>query len=206
VQRYKERAPEIRFLTLPQIDEQLNALDGRPDLQAMVATLIFAGLRREEMLWLTLDDLDLQAPPNGLLRIRAKTVEGGSWQPKTQINRAVPVSRTLRMHLDCHRRRITPGHWLFPSPNGTKWDPDNFSRDLRAINKTAKLPWGCLDYRHTFGSQLAMKGESLYKISKLMGNSPEICRRHYAALLPESLTDTVEFALPTREIRMLEQA
>ena len=38
-----------------------------------------------------------------------------------------------------------------------------------------------------------MKGESLYKISELMGNSPEICRRHYAALLPESLLDSVEF-------------
>jgi hypothetical protein len=50
-----------------------------------------------------------------------------------------------------------------------------------------------LDFRHTFGSQLAMKGESLYKISTLMGNSPEICRRHYAALISEELIDSVEF-------------
>jgi hypothetical protein len=40
-----------------------------------------------------------------------------------------------------------------------------------------------------------MKGESLYKISKLMGNSPEICRKHYAALIPEAMTDVVEFSL-----------
>jgi hypothetical protein len=38
-----------------------------------------------------------------------------------------------------------------------------------------------------------MKGESLYKISHLMGNSPEICRRHYAALTPEVLGETVDF-------------
>jgi hypothetical protein len=38
-----------------------------------------------------------------------------------------------------------------------------------------------------------MKGESLYKISTLMGNSPEICRGHYAALIPEALIDSVEF-------------
>jgi len=38
-----------------------------------------------------------------------------------------------------------------------------------------------------------MKGESLYKIATLMGNSPEICRRHYAALLPEALATSVEF-------------
>ena len=33
---------------------------------------------------------------------------------------------------------------------------------------------------------------SLYKISTLMGNSPEICRRHYATLMPESLVQSVE--------------
>ena len=27
-----------------------------------------------------------------------------------------------------------------------------------------------------------------------MGNSPEICRKHYAALIPENMHDTVEFA------------
>ena len=44
------------------------------------------------------------------------------------------------------------------------------------------------------GSQLAKKGESLYKIAELMGNSPEICRRHYAALMPEKMHDVVEFS------------
>ncbi len=37
-------------------------------------------------------------------------------------------------------------------------------------NRKAGLQWTCLDFRHTFGSRLAMKGESLYKISALMGN------------------------------------
>lgn len=33
-----------------------------------------------------------------------------------------------------------------------------------------------------------------------MGNSPEICRRHYAALVPETMHDTVEFKpLPVAE-------
>ena len=39
-----------------------------------------------------------------------------------------------------------------------------------------------------------MKGESLYKISTLMGNWPEICRRRYAVLIPEKLADSVEFS------------
>jgi len=105
----------------------------------------------------------------------------------------VPVSSQLRLYLDRWELKRPKVKWLFPSPEGKRWDCDNFSQDLRAANDKAKLPWGALDYRHTFGSQLAMKGESLYKIAMLMGNSPEICRRHYAALSPESLVESVEF-------------
>lgn len=193
VSKYKERAPNIRFLTLPQIEEQLGVLEGHPQLQTMVAVLIYAGLRREELLWLTFDDIDLESGAFGLIRVRAKTVHGESWQPKTKSNRAVPISSTLRSYLDRYVPKLTPGRWFFPSPKGKGYDPDNFSRGLRIANRRAGLQWACLDFRHTFGSHLAMKGESLYKISALMGNSPEICRRHYAALLPETLTDCVEF-------------
>jgi len=63
-----------------------------------------------------------------------------------------------------------------------------------------------LDFRHTFGSQLAMKGESLYKISKLMGNSPEICSRHYAALIPEEMGDSVEFVASPPAIQQKQNA
>jgi integrase len=195
VERYRESAPNIRFLTLKQIDEQLDALTDNLKMQAMVATLIYAGLRREELLWLTHDDLDLSAGKHGLIRVRAKELHDEAWEPKTKKNRAVPISSRLRHYLDKWRLKTEKGKgaWLFPSPAGKRWDPDNFSQDLRAINQDTKLPWGCLDFRHTFGSHLAMKGESLYKISKLMGNSPEICSRHYAALIPEEMGDSVEF-------------
>jgi integrase len=200
VERYKEHAPEIRFLTLKQIDEQLEALAENVQLQAMVAMLIYAGLRREELLWLTPEDLDWSGGTFGIIRMRAKTVAGESWQPKTKRNRAVPISSRLRHYLDKWRLKHSGGTWFFPSPWKTRWDPDNFSQDLRAANAKAQLVWGALDYRHTFGSQLAMKNESLYKISTLMGNSPEICRRHYAALVPEALTDSVEFDHPIKPV------
>jgi hypothetical protein len=34
---------------------------------------------------------------------------------------------------------------------------------------------------------------SLHKIAELMGNSLAICRKHYAALIPEQMRDVVEF-------------
>jgi integrase len=193
VTRYRQYKSPITFLTLKQIDEQLAALAPYPQLQTMVAVYIYAGLRREEALWLQLNDVDTQAGKHGVLRIRAKTVNSVYWRPKTGIDRIVPISSTLRYYLDRYAPCTSADNWLFPSPKGVWWNPDNFSHDLRQVQEEIGLDWSCLDYRHTFGSQLAQKGESLYKISTLMGNSPEICRKHYAALIPEALTDTVEF-------------
>ena len=155
-----------------------------------MATLIYAGLRREEALWLTVDDVDLD---KRLIYVRAKLINGEHWQPKTKRNRVVPISSALHEILTAYApQRSEP--WFFPSPRGRRWDPDNFSQELREINKSHDLTWSCLDFRHTFGSHLAQKGESLYKIAELMGNSPEICRRHYAALMPEKMHDVVEFS------------
>lgn len=194
VERYREPDPVISFLTLEQIDEQLEALADDVKMQAAVAVLIFAGLRREELLWLTWDDIEWTFGTYGKIRVRAKNVRGEGWQPKTTgSNRGVPVSSRLRPYLDKLKLKGLDGPWLIPNSQGGRYDPDNFSSDLRTLNAAKKLDWSNLDFRHTFGSHLAMKGESLYKIAKLMGNSPEICRKHYAALLDESLTDSVEF-------------
>jgi integrase len=58
----------------------------------MVATYIYAGLRREAALWLTTDDVDFE---RRLILVRAKTIDGEFWQPKTRKNRVVPISDAL---------------------------------------------------------------------------------------------------------------
>ena len=193
VRRQAEPAPVIVWLSQEQIQEQLAALEDFPMLRAMVATYIYTGLRREEALWLTKTDIDLVAK---IIHLRAKEVDGEFWQPKTKRNRSVPISQDL-YHILAEYTPPVESRWFFPGPTGGRWNPDNFSEKLREINKGAGLDWSCLIFRHTFGSQLAQKGESIFKISELMGNSPQICRRHYAALVPEAMRDTVEFAKPS---------
>jgi len=181
-------APIIRFLEKKDINKQLNALKNDLQLKSMVAVCIFAGLRREEVVRLTHDDVDLK---RRMIYVRAKDIDGEHWQPKTKKNRAVPISKRLNQIL----KTYDPGKatcWHFPS-NGNRMHPDTFSHHLTDTNKKAGLDWTCLDFRHTFGSQLAKRGLSLYKISELMGNSPEICRRHYAAIRTEHMHKDVEF-------------
>jgi len=81
--RLPERDP--RFLSLDQVDELLKTVDGHR-VAPVVATAVFAGLRREELCWLTWDDLELDCEP-AILRVRAKTVASESWQPKTRRDR-----------------------------------------------------------------------------------------------------------------------
>ena len=80
VERYKESASEISFLTMEEIEVQLKALVQWPKLQTMVAVYIYSGLRREELCWLTINDVDLNAGNNGMIRICAKTVNGKFWE------------------------------------------------------------------------------------------------------------------------------
>jgi len=194
IERFRESRRNIRFLTLSDIQQQLDSLAHVPYWRAAVSVFIFAGLRRAELLWLTPDDVDMSAGKNGVIHVQAKEVGGTSWEPKTKKDRSVPVNTRLKpilaeyiLSADSRRK------WFFPSPTGCRWDQDSFSERLRNLNREHHLRWNCQDYRHTFGSQLAMRGESLYKISDLMGNSPEVCRRHYACLNLESLYDAVEF-------------
>jgi integrase len=189
VDRFPERNHTIRWLNADEIDEQLAVLDDHPQLRAMVAVAIFAGPRREAITWLTRDDVDLH---RRVLHIQAKTIDGQFWEPKTGRNRSIPISTRLQEILSDY---APPGGsiWFFPSPDGERWHPDNYSLKLRTMNQHAGLTWSSMDFRHTFGSHLAQKGVSLYKISSLMGNSPEICRKHYAALQPHEMRDEVEF-------------
>ena len=105
----------------------------------MVAMYIYAGLRREELLWLRREDVDLKAGINGMIRIQAKTINGEFWEPKTKVNRAVPISSSLRRYLEQCQSRPSIGDWYFPSPQGHHYDPDNFSGELRTANRKAGL-------------------------------------------------------------------
>ncbi len=89
VDKKKEPAPQIRYLRSGEITRQLEVLVESPVIHALVATYIYAGLRREEALWLTHEDVDFTSH---LIRVRAKTVDGEHWQPKTKRNRVVPMS------------------------------------------------------------------------------------------------------------------
>lgn len=214
--------PVIRYLTREQIIGQLDALKRHPEMQAIVATFIFAGLRREELTWLTVHDVDFETMN---IRITAKEIDGKSWRAKTNSDRRVPISSDLLRFLrpyagyrrQLHSRLVAAGRtrgrvvpspaetiWFFPTPLGCRWDPNNLSSALANLQRKKKQGftdggklrlWSNLVYRHTFATQLAARGTTLDKLAKLMGNSVAICERHYAAFVTADMKDEVEMGI-----------
>jgi len=180
----KPRIPQrpIEYLRKIQIAQVLKAVaQEEPILIGPVAAAIFAGLRRNEIVWLTWDDVDLG---KRLIQVRFKRVDGEFYEPKTYRPRVVPISEDLAPILESLPRKPK---WAFPSPEGSRWDPNNLSKRLRQAMGRHEWEHTFLTFRHTFGSQLAQKGLSLYKIATLMGNSEKVCRDYYAALSVEDL-------------------
>jgi hypothetical protein len=71
---------------------------------------------------------------------------------------------------------------------------ETLARKIRKINAASENPIpeeriGWNSFRHTFGSLLAQAGVSLDKICSWMGNTPEVCRRHYAQFVPRGSRD-----------------
>ena len=73
-------------------------------------------------------------------------------------------------------------------------------QQLSCLKKCPEMAWDGAEWipservrwnawRHTFGSLLAQKGVGIDKISSWMGNTPEVCRRHYAQFVPRDRHD-----------------
>ena len=138
---------------------------------------IYAGLRKNEIgntrwEWLDFDQKLIHVQGSDTFRI------------KDCEDRDLPMSAKIRRVLLPHRK---PEGYLFESGRASqgkskyRYDP---VPSFRKIAQAAGVPRAnFLLLRHTFGSQHANAGTSIYKISKWMGHSSvDVTARHYAGL------------------------
>ena len=190
----------ITFLNSAQISEQYEALTDRDSLNAAVRIMIGAGLRRSECLWLRKEDF---APDLTYMRVLYREDEDTDDANSLKTGqRPVTIVPALRDFLQVYLPTVS-SDWIVPSPRGVRWHKDNFSKALRHANRTAGLSWTCNEYRHTYATDRAREGWSLFRISKEMGNSQAIAERYYAAFIaPEWLqpaSHSMEAPLPPVE-------
>ena len=180
VRRYKVQAQHERFLTPEELGRLGRALDAAPAERlasrhgaAAIRLLVLTGCRRNEILGLRWEDVDVDA---GELRLR-DTKTGA---------RVVPLTPSAAEVLE-GLPRVSGNPWVFPGKKrGTH--QRNINDAWERIRKSAGLDGVRLhDLRHSFASRALAMGESLSMIGKLLGHTQVQTTARYAHLARESV-------------------
>ena len=182
-----------------------------------VPIAFYAGMRREEIANLRWEDLRLDGgnivvaktktgvsrtlPLNAILAEYLEAIP-----PKKRKGFVVDVDegddRVWRLNslagkIKKMKRDALLKEWDMPRPRQSKskeykerrkaWERAKKARNVEIETALERIGWNA--WRHTFGSLLAQAGVSLDKISAWMGNTPEVCRRHYAQFIPRDRRD-----------------
>ncbi|MFA6599824.1 MAG: tyrosine-type recombinase/integrase [Candidatus Omnitrophota bacterium] len=170
-----------RFLTEVECDRLLHACE--PEYYPIFFTLIHTGMRKAELLNLEWSDLDCK---RRVIKIQRKSF----WVPKTG-EREIPMAEAVYDVLDALPRQ---SHFVFPDEDGESMNGNFLRLQLIRIAKNAAI-YDLTEVhalRHTFASQLLMRGVDLPTVQKLMGHSKIETTLIYSHQTTDHLREAVE--------------
>jgi integrase len=187
---YLDSAEHITAVLQAASDRDAGPLARTSGRRALVATLMFAGLRVTEACELTWRDVDLAA---GRITVGKAKTDAGSYR-EVEIR---PVLRDELIAYKMGRRRTDHGDLLFTTAAGTARDKDNVrskvmqpvlarADEILAEAETMPLPSGVTAHklRHTFASILFAIGEDApYVMGQLGHADPKFTLRVYAHMM-----------------------
>ena len=154
--------------------------------RALWATAMYAGLRREELMGLRWEDVDLAS---GVIRVvRSWYTKAGAIEPKSAAGtRNVPIPAVLRDNLVEHRMGQADAEGVvFPNGNGRPFDPATVVQRATVAWAAAGLARiGLHECRHAFASLMIAAGVNAKALSTYMGHaSITITIDRYGHLMP----------------------
>lgn len=178
-------APKVRYLTEAQCRRLVNACE--PDFRELVRGALYTGCRYGELTALTVGDFDRDA---STLTIR----DSKSGRP-----RHVPLSADGAAFLERMVRGRPPSARLFQRGDGSPWGPAFQKRPIAAASKAGSIEPAVSFHvlRHTYASQLAMRGVPLQVIATALGHADtRMVEKHYAHLAPSYVASVIRQHLP----------
>jgi integrase len=176
IKKYQEPSGRLRYLSGPADAERLLAAC-EAFLKPMVLTALHTGMRKEELLSLTWEAVDMT---HGFIRLK---------QTKNGTARALPFNETLWSLFNGLRTRPEVS-WVFHDGEGRR-HLDVRHAFNRACTASGLVDFHFHDLRHTFASWLVMKGIPIATVSNLLGHSSPTMTLRYAHLSPKHLTSAV---------------
>ncbi len=189
----KQSEPDVAFLQEEEVRQLEAAIGSDEPWRTMVFLALRTGLRVGELRALQWDAVDLKART---VRIRQAT-----WshtmevvETKSRKARSVPLDHETASLLGSLKRFPRSGNYVFTHDGGLlTYDDclDTLARYVEAAGLPRGITWKT--FRHTFGSHVAMSGESLRTLQTLMGHaSIHTTMRYYAHLSPDAGHKVVE--------------
>ncbi len=146
-------------------------------------TLAWLGLRRSELLNLSVEDVDLN---KGIVVIR---------NGKGRRDREIPIPETLIAEFAAYLADIKPTTYLFPSAAGKFWKPKFFSAAFHDQLKAADLEGKGITphtLRHTFATHLIRQGVHITTLKELLGHQDLGTTMIYIHHDPATLREAME--------------
>lgn len=181
IKKYQEPSGRLRYLSDPaEADRLLTACED--SLKPIVLTALHTGMRKEELLSLTWEAVDMT---HGFIRLK---------QTKNGMARALPFNETLwSLFSGLRTRQDIP--WVFHDVEGRRYNDVRHPFD-KACEAAGMTDFHFHDLRHTFASWLVMKGVPLATLSTLLGHTSPTMTLRYAHLSPKHLTSAVRVLDP----------
>lgn len=170
----KESSPRTRFLSRDEFD-RLHAAASK-SLQPILVLAVETGMRKEELLGLTISSIDLR-------RREAHLAD-----TKTGTPRRVPLSaKAIEAMRDLLEQRGRPrSRYLFCKPDGSRiGDPKKAFAG--ACTRAQIDDFRFHDLRHTFASWWVQEGGDLYRLSRVLGHKTLAMSSRYAHLRTDDL-------------------
>jgi integrase len=177
----KENNHRLRFLTDSEIEALLKACEDlktyTPHLRPIVETALLTGMRRGELLSLNWEQIR-----NGFIYLT---------ETKSGKARQIPINDRLAEVLkEVRRGNQLKSFYVFCDSQGRRFLEVKRSF-ASACRKAGIEAFRFHDLRHTFASQLVMRGASLKAVQELLGHASLAMTMRYAHLSHEHLKDSV---------------
>ncbi len=152
---------------------------------AIISTLFFTGVRRNELISLKVRDIDLE---KNIITIRGKT-------SKSKRTRRIPINPTLKFHLQDYlqeRKSFTSESLFISSKKGIGLTNHGMRHWVKRHKKASGVDFHLHQLRHTFACNLARNNISLPKLQVLLGHIDlRMTERYVRSLGVEHLVDDI---------------
>lgn len=174
-----ENNRRLRYLSIEESQRLVDSCDNH--LRPIVITALNTGMRKDEILGLKWDNVDLKA---GFILLNQN-------QTKNSERKEIPINQTLRETLQSVPKQDNILFVFYNPLTGTRYD--DIKRSFNSALKRVDIrDFRFHDLRHTFASHLVMAGIDLTTVKELMGHKDFKMTLRYAHLAPSHKVKAVD--------------